>query len=573
MEIKKEKYKYLKQWLVGYRGVVANILISSILVTFLGMNWPLIYRYIINKVFYDGSINELGFILLVYILLFLSEKFLQYIWKLSEAVMASEFLYKIRREIYRKYYSITFRAKEKYSAGELIDIINNDVQQIYTFLIDEGVFAITCFIRLLMAITYIFFIDHVAAFFILGLVIVNYILSNYLKKRFIKYYNQYKQNLEKFNVFLLDIMTGLGEIKILNAANFIKEKYTKQLAGICGLQQKQYIEDCNKEVSNEILNVLAEIVLYIVAAYSVANGRILLGDFVSLMIYYEWAKIFFGAFTQLFSGASRSAISIQRINQFMDTEEEDLIGEEAEAGDIEFRNVTFGYNKRTAILKNVNLKIKKGSTIAIAGPSGSGKSTLISLLLKFYPNENGDILLNQKSINQISCSSIRSKIGIVSQNARLFEGTIRYNLLIAKPDATEAELWQALKYANAYEFVEKLPNHLDSYINITDNLSTGQIQRIVLARVILKDPDIIILDEATSNIDIKTEKKFFADTRKIFKDKTLIIVAYRVDSLQNSDIIYFLKNGEIIARGNHNELSNNCKDYKELIYKKSISII
>ena len=313
----KKRYGYIYRWLYGYRGVMLNVLISSVLVTFLGMNWPLVYRYIVNKVFYDGSIHELWFILVVYAMLFVSEKALQFIWKLSEAVIASDYTYKVQKILYKKYYTIKMSEKEKYSAGEILDILNNDVKQIYTFLIDEGIFAITSFIRLIMAMIYIFLINKAASVFILSMVVINFYLSKYLRNRLMKYYEKYKINLEQFNSFLIDILTGLKEIKLFSSALDIKEKFISKTMNLCGLQKEQLIEQTYREIASDILSSCAEGILYVAAAFSIINGNMLLGDFISLMIYYEWAKIFFAIFTQLFSGASKSNVSVDRINKFL----------------------------------------------------------------------------------------------------------------------------------------------------------------------------------------------------------------------------------------------------------------
>ncbi len=330
----KKRFLFLSTCLKGYKGTLLNVLISSVLVTFLGMNWPLVYRFIINRVFYEGSFAELGFIFVLYLSLFLAEKFLQYIWKLSEAMLSSYFLYDLRKKIYGKVFSLKKAEKEKYGSGVLLDIINNDVQQIYSFVVDEGVFAITCFIRLIMAIVYMYFINSLAAYFIVALVIINYFLSKVLKKCFMRYYAKYKKGLEEYNDHVLDILAGLKEIKFLSAGPYIEQKIVQRAKVLYGLQEKQMMEEVKRENSNLVLNTISEIILYIVAAISVISGQMLLGDFVSLMIYYGWAKIFFGVFAQLFTGASKSFVSLDRIVQVFECESEALGGEKVDYGDI-----------------------------------------------------------------------------------------------------------------------------------------------------------------------------------------------------------------------------------------------
>ena len=261
------------------------------------------------------------------------------------------------------------------------------------------------------------------------------------------------------------------------------------------------------------LYIFSEMILYGAAAYEILKGRMMLGDFVFLMIYYEWAKIFFRIFARFFVGASKSFVSLDRINRLMEEESEPsgTPGNIVTTGDILFEHVTFQYREDTPVLKDIHFKIPSGSITALAGASGSGKSTIAGLLLKLYEPCQGTIWIENRPLSQISPKAIRAKIGIVHQNANLLEGTIRKNLLMGKPDASEQELWNALKAAHAGEFVCALPFQLDTVLTLWNRLSTGQCQRIALARLFLKNPDIIILDEATSNIDLTTEKQFLQE--------------------------------------------------------------
>lgn len=561
--MKNKRFSFLFACLKGYKGTLLNVLISSILVTFLGMNWPLVYRFIINRVFYEGSFAELKFIFVLYLSLFLAEKFLQYIWKLSEAMLASYFLYDLRKKIYDKVFSLKKAEKEKYSSGELLDIINNDVQQIYSFVVDEGIFAITCFIRLIMAIVYMYFINNVVAYFIVMLVIINYFLSRFLKKCFLRHFVKYKKGLEEYNNYVLDILSGLKEIKFLAAGLYVEQKIVDRTKKLYGLQEKQMMEEVKRENSNLVLNTLSEIILYIVAAISFISGQMLLGDFVSLMIYYGWAKIFFEVFAQLFTGASKSFVSLDRIIQVFDCESETLDGEKVIYGDIIFSNVEFSYGDKK-VLNKINMCIQKNTVVAFAGSSGSGKTTLANMLLKFYQPESGKILIGNRNITELSGEELRHKIGIVNQNARLFDGTIKSNLLIGNVDATEEEMWKVLEITHAAEFVKNLSKGLDTIVSNVERLSTGQAQRIVLARVLLRNPDIIILDEATSNIDEETERQFIEDVKEFIIDKIVIIIAYRKKSLELAQKIFFIEDGKIIDSGSALELNDRCKGFKNL---------
>lgn len=553
----------MRTCLKGYNGTLINVFVSSVLVTFLGMNWPLLYRFIINRVFYEGSFKELGFIFVLYLSLFLAEKFLQYIWKLSEAILGSFFLYDLRTKIYDKIFSMKKKDRERYSSGELLDVLNNDVQQIYAFIVNEGVFAVTCFVRLIMSIVYMYFINRIVAVFIITLVIINYILSKFLKTCYMKYFVKYKDTLEKYNNYIMDILLGLKDIRFLSAESYIEEKVLKKIQKIYGLQEKQMLEDTKRENANLILNILSEVVLYIVAAFSVFSGKMLLGDFVSLMIYYGWAKIFFRVFAQLFTGASKSFISIDRIETLLNYEDENLQGEKLEEGDIVFSNVCFSYGNKK-VLKKINICIQTNSIVAIAGTSGTGKTTLINLLLKFYEPNSGEIFIGNKNIADISSRELREKVGVVNQNAILFNGSIKYNLLLGNSKASEEEMWKTLEIVHISDFIKTLPDGLDTLINGTVKLSTGQAQRIILARVLLKNPDIIILDEATSNIDEETERRFIQDVKEIITNKIVIIIAYRKKSLELAEKVFYLENGYVIDSGSPQELYMRSDGFKKL---------
>lgn len=563
----KKRFMFILTCLTGYKGTLINIFVSSVLVTFLGMNWPLLYRFIINRVFYEGSFQELGFIFILYLSLFIAEKVLQYIWKLSEAILGSFFLYDLRKKIYDKIFLMKKRDRERYSSGELLDILNNDVQQIYEFIVNEGVFAMTCFVRLVMSIVYMYFINSIAAIFIVALVIINYYLSKFLKKCYMKYFVKYKDNLEKYNNYIMDILLGLKEIRFLSAESFIEKRVFKRTQELYGLQEKQMLEDIKRENANLILNTLSEVILYIVATFSISSDNMLLGDFVSLMIYYGWAKIFFGVFAKIFTGASKSFISIDRIETLLNYDDENLQGDKWEKGDIVFLDVCFSYGNKK-VLKNINLSIQKNSIVAIAGASGTGKTTLINLLLKLYKPNRGKILIGNKNISDISSEELRNKVGVVNQNAILFNGSIKYNLLLGNNSASEGEIWKALEIVHLSEFVESLPDELDTPINDRVKLSTGQAQRIVLARVLLKNPDVIILDEATSNIDEETEMRFIQDVKEIIINKVVIIIAYRKKSLELAEKVFYLENGHIMDSGTPQELYMRSDGFRKLTMVK-----
>ena len=234
--------------------------------------------------------------------------------------------------------------------------------------------------------------------------------------------------------------------------------------------------------------------------------------------------------------------------------------------DIKLENVSYSYDKKRTILENINIDIKEKQTVAFVGESGSGKSTITSLLLKIDEVDGGEITFNGINLNDIPFDVLNKKIGFINHNAYIFNTTIRENIRMGKKDATDEEIYAVLKEANLDNFVKNLPNKLDTKVGEGGNLlSGGQKQRLCLARTIIKNPDIYIFDEATSNIDVESEEKIWESIEKLSKDKTVIIISHRLLNVKNADTIYMLENGVIAESGSHNELMLKGGVYKNLV--------
>jgi ATP-binding cassette subfamily B protein len=235
------------------------------------------------------------------------------------------------------------------------------------------------------------------------------------------------------------------------------------------------------------------------------------------------------------------------------------------AGDVAFENVSFGYNDEKMILKDVTLTAKKGEMVALVGPTGSGKTTIINLLTRFYDISNGDIKIDGRSISDYNIHDLRNRIGIVLQDTYLFSGTIADNIRFGRLDASDEEVKSAAKMANAHSFIKHLPQQYNTVISAGGgNLSEGQKQLLSIARAMLSDCDILILDEATSNIDTKTEIDIQRGMSNLLKGKTSFVIAHRLKTIENADQILVLKDGQIIEEGNHRELLEKQGFYHKL---------
>lgn len=240
-------------------------------------------------------------------------------------------------------------------------------------------------------------------------------------------------------------------------------------------------------------------------------------------------------------------------------------------GNIEFKDVYFSYNKSKEFIKDMNFSVSQGQTIAIVGKTGSGKTTIVNLLMRFYDIDSGKILIDGININDFPKEFLRKNIGMVLQDTKLFSGTIKENISYSKPDATMEEIQKAAKLANADSFIKRLPNGYDTVITNPNMLSAGEIQLLTIARIMLITPPILILDEATSNVDIITENKITKAFNTLQKNSTTFIIAHRLSTIKKADKILYIENGNIAEQGTHEELLSKHGLYYNLCQAKSVS--
>ncbi|SHK43210.1 ABC transporter ATP-binding protein [Paramaledivibacter caminithermalis] len=318
------------------------------------------------------------------------------------------------------------------------------------------------------------------------------------------------------------------------------------------------------------LSNLLNLLVIAVGGMFVYRELITLGDLVAYILYINFFMQPVRRLTQFAQQFQLGMTGFERFVQILDikpeiVDKENSIELKNVKGDIELKNITFSYNQKETVLKNINLSINAGETVALVGPSGGGKTTLCHLIPRFYDIEAGDIFIDEINIKDIAIKSLRKNIGLVQQDVFLFTGTIKDNILYGKPEATDNEVISAAKKANIHEFIMKLPNQYDTHIGEKGvKLSGGQKQRISIARVFLKNPPILILDEATSALDNESEIKIQEALEKLSKGRTTLVIAHRLSTIRNADNIVVLTDKGIQEQGNHDELMKKQGLYSRL---------
>lgn len=319
---------------------------------------------------------------------------------------------------------------------------------------------------------------------------------------------------------------------------------------------------------NLFMDIL-ELIALIAGGYFAYIGKITLGDFTAYLLYVkmfiEPIKKLINFTEQYQSGMTGFERFMEIVNEETEKEAENPIELNDVKGNINIENISFTYEDKKEVLKGLNLNIEAGKTVALVGPSGGGKTTLCSLIPRFYEFEQGDIKIDGISVKDVSLKSLRKNIGVVQQDVFLFTGTIKDNIICAKPDANDDEIIEAAKKARIHDFIESLPEGYDTYIGERGvKLSGGQKQRISISRIFLKNPPIIILDEATSALDNVTEREIQASLEELSKDRTSLVVAHRLSTIRNADEIVVLSDNGIAERGTHKELINKDGVYSKL---------
>lgn len=555
-----------------------SIIIISILAIIINIGEvvkPYLIKIVIDNYLSAGlwqkGIMTIGIIGIIYIAIVLIGNILDFIVSTTTNMVGEDVIYSLRNKLYKyvQYSNIPFN--DKTPSGTLFVRITSDVEDITTFFKD----VVTTFIKdivMIIALTMMMIsLDYKLAI-ICFLLIPFVVLTSVIITKISKNVREYSKNVKtKLNIFLAESIYGVKLIKIFN------RQYEKE---------KECSELCDKFYKSRIPLAFTEgfLIAFMVIFENLGVAFIVctcINHFFNINLEIGVIYIFITYLKQIFEPIQRivenfetiqeAVVSINKIYDILDHKEylEDFKkGKNLDKvnGKIEFKNVWFAYEGENWILKNVSFVINPGESIAFVGRTGSGKTTIINLINRFYEIQKGEILLDGINIKDINLHSLRRKIGIILQDPFIFAKSIKDNIELNENLSDEA-IMETIQLASAEDFIKSLPNGIDEIASERGNsFSAGQKQLIAFARIFAHDPSIFILDEATANIDTKTEELIQDSIDKISKEKTSIFIAHRLSTIVNVDKIIVLNNGEIIEQGNHNELMNNPDGYYSKLY-------
>ncbi|RKY86518.1 ABC transporter ATP-binding protein, partial [candidate division KSB1 bacterium] len=543
------------------KGIVATINVKP------SSNSKELFSFTING--YNEALNALLILGAIIVFIVLFKCIFVYIKEYLMASITQKILRKIRNQLYSRLVSLSMLYFDRGKTGEIMSRVTNDVAMIENSF-NSSIVIIQAFIYSIIFVTGMFLTDWQLTLFALIIFPVAGIVIKYFGDKIRHISRRINLKIAEINAFLQETISSIKVVKSYVKENYEKERFARKADDNYRFSMKSAKLVALLKPTNEILSSVGMLLIILFCGYKVINGDMslgLLGRFVVLLsMAYKPIKTL-GETSQV---VQRALASSERIFEVLDKKSE--IEEQKDGklvlkdikGDIVFENVNFSYNGKDNVLKNVNLNIEAGTTTAIVGPSGVGKTTIFNLLMRFYVVKDGKISIDGIDIRDISLTSLRNQMSLVSQETLLFSGTIMDNIKYSRLEANQEEVIYAAKAANAHQFIENLPEKYNTEIGERGvTLSGGQRQRIALARAFLKNPGILLLDEATSSLDSESEVLIQEATEKLMKGRTSLIIAHRLSTVQKADKILVMNKGKIVQEGKHKELIN-----QEGLYKK-----
>ena len=560
----KYKWQLIIVIIFAIGGTIFNIVGPKIL----GNATTEIYTGLTSKITDGSGINfeNIANILITLLILYVVSMCFSGIQGFVMTNVSQKVTYKMRNDLVSKINKLPMRYFDKKTNGEVLSIITNDIDTLSTNLnqsITQIISASCTLIGILVMMLSISWQMTLVSIIILPitLIIVSFIVSKSQK-----YFKRQQDYLGHVNGQVEEVYGGHNIVKAFNGEEKAIEKFEQENEVLYKSAWKsQFLSGLMHPIMNFMGNV-SYVAVSILGGYYAIKGRITVGNIQSFIQYSKQFNQPIAQIAQISGTLQSMAAAAERIFEFLEEKEEiqelpnaksitDENGNIILDGNIEFDHVKFGYNPENIIINDFNAEVKDGQKIAIVGPTGAGKTTIVKLLMRFYDLNDGAIYIDGNNVTDYNRGDIRKLFGMVLQDTWLFNGTIRDNIKYGKPDATDSEVIEAAKAAHIHHFIKTLPNSYNMVLNEeTSNISAGQKQLLTIARVILANPKILILDEATSSIDTRTEIQIQSAMDNLMKGRTSFIIAHRLSTIKNADLILVMQHGDIVEQGTHEEL-------------------
>lgn len=557
-------------YLADERNLLILVLLMIVASSALGLLGPFLIGWGIDKYFATGSTDGFSLLLIglaaVYVMHSLSLWFQSY-WMIG---IAQKTVYIMRMQLFSKFHQLSIDFFNKRQHGELMSRITNDIENVSTTLNSSVIQVFSSVLTLVGTLAVMIWLSPMLTLVTMIIVPLMFLGMKWITGRTGKLYKEQQGRLGEMNGYIEEIISGQKIIKSFSQEPQVIEEFRIKNQR---LKESGYWAQTLTGFIPKLMNMLNNLSFTIVATvggFFALKGYVTIG---TIVIFSEYSRQFTRPLNDLsnqFNTLLSAVAGADRVFDIIDTEEEAVDEKGAVPlpnmiGKVEFKDVSFSYEKGGDTVSNLNFSAQPGETIALVGPTGAGKSTIINLISRFYEPEQGLILFDGHDSKKITRDSLRKQMGFVLQDSFLFQGSIRENIRYGRLDATDEEVVKAAKAANAHFFIHRLPKGYDTELSQDDaGISQGQRQLLSIARAILADPAILIMDEATSSIDTITELKIQEALQHLLKGRTSFIIAHRLNTIKNADQIIVIESGKIVEKGSHEELLAKKGFYHEL---------
>lgn len=504
------------------------------------------------------------------IIIYILSALFSYIQNYAMTTVSNNFARGLRSEISSKINKLPLKYFDSHETGDILSRVTNDIDTIAQNLNNSLATLVTSFTLFIGSIIMMYVTNWIMATTAILSSLVGFVLMFLILGKSQKYFSMRQKELGNMNGFIEEMYSGHNVIKAYNGTD-------KAILDFQELNDKLF--DANRKsiflsgLMQPIMGFVGNfgyVAVCLAGALLVLDGNISFGVIVAFMIYIRLFTNPLSQIAQAMTNLQSTATASERVYEFLD--EEEMTKENSSIhlhrhkvkGFIEFKNVKFGYDKKKTIIKDFSAKAEPGQKIAIVGPTGAGKTTMVNLLMKFYDINSGEILIDGVSTNNLTRENIHKLFIMVLQDTWLFEGSIRDNIKFNQENITDKDIWRACRTVGVDHFIKTLPGGLDALLNDNETISSGQKQLITIARGMIEDAPFLILDEATSNVDTRTEELVQKAMDKLMEGRTSFIIAHRLSTIKNADLILVMNDGNIIEQGNHEELINKNGFYAEL---------
>ncbi len=574
--MKSNVVKRLLKYIGKHRRFVLGALLCAVFSNILMMAGPFIIGKGVDNIVGKGQVDfkQILNIVVIIIILYLVSAVFQWSLQVLTSKLANRTVEGLRNDVFTHITKMPLEYYDRNAHGDIMARLTSDMEYI-----SEGIFQsvtqfVTGIISIAGSLVFMFILNPFITLVVIVMTPITFFIASFITKRSSRLFKEQSRLNGELNGFVEEMVGSQKVVKAFNYEDRAREKFEEINGRLYKAGRWAQFYSSLVNPSTRLVNNITYVLLGLTGGIAAIAGRLSVGYISSFLTYSTYFSQPINNITSVTTQLQTAAASAQRVFAVLDSEPEKpeaqgLVEFTSSEGKVSFDKVDFSYNPETRLIKDFSLNVKPGTRIAVVGPTGAGKTTLVNLLMRFYEVDSGNIYIDDINSREMTKDSLRKSFGMVLQETWLFSGTIRENIAYGKPDATDEEIIAAAKSSNAHSFIKRLPAGYNTMVaEGGGNLSQGQRQLLTIARVMLIIPPMLILDEATSSVDTRTEIKIQNAFNKLMEGRTSFIIAHRLSTIREADLILVLNNGQIVEQGNHEQLLEKGGFYSKLYYSQ-----